>query len=390
MRGRDPGVGERADGGGHARHHLERDAGGAQRLRLLGATPEDERVAVLEPHDDLPRACPLDEELLDVCLREALACAVRTSDRDHLGLRPHRLEDAAVDQVVVHHDVGGREPALPAEREQARIAGTGTHQHDAPAHRPRTLAAPRSRSRRARSRPSASASARAARSSSSNHSRPSGSLTCVRSVTWPSSSRACAASGVLQSPADGDEEGALGGHGDRRVRIVHCREQRARGLVGLPALQRERALPHRREQFARIQRRRPRAVDAEALRAPPRRAPARRPRRHATWPAACRRCRAGPPPPGRGAAPAAGHARRTLLVPTRAPRARPASPPPGAPTSTSRASARAGHGAHASPGANAAGTSFRECTAQSIRPVGKRLLQLLDEEALATDRRQRP
>ena len=32
-------------------HHLERDAGGGERLGLLAAAAEHERVAALEPHD---------------------------------------------------------------------------------------------------------------------------------------------------------------------------------------------------------------------------------------------------------------------------------------------------------------------------------------------------
>src|SRR5262249_59906518 len=97
MRGGDPGIGERADRRGHARHHLERDAGCAQRLRLLGATPEDERVSVLEPHDGLSGTRPLDEQLLDVPLPEPLALAMWTSDRDHLGVPPRPFQTPAHD-----------------------------------------------------------------------------------------------------------------------------------------------------------------------------------------------------------------------------------------------------------------------------------------------------
>ena len=50
---RDAGVGRRGDGGGHAGHDDERHAGGDQRLGLLAAAAEDERIAALEPHHDL-------------------------------------------------------------------------------------------------------------------------------------------------------------------------------------------------------------------------------------------------------------------------------------------------------------------------------------------------
>ena len=54
MRERDAGVGAASDRGRDARHHLER-AAACERLDLLAAAPEDERIAALQP-DDLP--CP--------------------------------------------------------------------------------------------------------------------------------------------------------------------------------------------------------------------------------------------------------------------------------------------------------------------------------------------
>jgi hypothetical protein len=54
-----------------ARHHLEGDAARTSASRLLAAAPEQERVAVLEAHDDLPGTRTLDEQRLDVRLTEA-------------------------------------------------------------------------------------------------------------------------------------------------------------------------------------------------------------------------------------------------------------------------------------------------------------------------------
>ena len=59
---RDPGVARRGHAGGHAGHDLVVAAGGAQRLRLLAAAPEDERVAALQAHDRAPGAGVLDEQ----------------------------------------------------------------------------------------------------------------------------------------------------------------------------------------------------------------------------------------------------------------------------------------------------------------------------------------
>ena len=57
MGDRDAGVGGRRHTGGHAGHDLERHAGLDQRLRLLAAAAEDERVAALEAHDGACRPC---------------------------------------------------------------------------------------------------------------------------------------------------------------------------------------------------------------------------------------------------------------------------------------------------------------------------------------------
>ena len=47
-------------------HHLERHARGGERLGLLAAAPEHERVAALEPHDGGAGAAPLDEQRVDL------------------------------------------------------------------------------------------------------------------------------------------------------------------------------------------------------------------------------------------------------------------------------------------------------------------------------------
>ena len=56
VRERDAGVGGRGDGGGDAGHDDEGHARVDQRLGLLAAAAEDERIAALEAHDDLARA----------------------------------------------------------------------------------------------------------------------------------------------------------------------------------------------------------------------------------------------------------------------------------------------------------------------------------------------
>ena len=64
---RHAGVGGRGDARGHARHDLEADARRAQRLRLLAAASEHERVAALEPDDGSPARPSTSSSLMSSC-----------------------------------------------------------------------------------------------------------------------------------------------------------------------------------------------------------------------------------------------------------------------------------------------------------------------------------
>ena len=91
----DAGVGGHGDGGGDAGHDLEGDAGVAQRLRLLAAAAEDERVAALQPDDALALAGLLDEQGVDRVLVVAAGRAGDLADVDQLGVRRARAPAAA-------------------------------------------------------------------------------------------------------------------------------------------------------------------------------------------------------------------------------------------------------------------------------------------------------
>ena len=58
------------DGRRHARHHLDRNAGGVAGEGLLAAAAEDERVAALEADDVEPAQRAFDDDLVDLVLRE--------------------------------------------------------------------------------------------------------------------------------------------------------------------------------------------------------------------------------------------------------------------------------------------------------------------------------
>ena len=80
--------------GGHARHDLERHARGAQRLGLLAAAAEHERVAALEPHDPLAGLPELDQQRVDVLLRHRDVARL-LADVAQLGVRRARPPSAS-------------------------------------------------------------------------------------------------------------------------------------------------------------------------------------------------------------------------------------------------------------------------------------------------------
>ena len=78
-----------------------------QEQRFGAAVIEDERIAPLQPRDDLALARLLGEQIADRFLLERLRR--RDADVDLLGVGARVAEQARVHQVVVQHDVGRRE-----------------------------------------------------------------------------------------------------------------------------------------------------------------------------------------------------------------------------------------------------------------------------------------
>ena len=139
MRQRNPG---RGGHGGECRHSgddVERDAGCGQRQRLLAAAAVDEGIAALETHDVEPRAAELDEQRVDLVLRQA-----RTADDERL---VGRLGDELRrDEAVVDEHVACAHALEPLHRDEAGIARAGADEGDG---HPRALAtASRKKSRR--------------------------------------------------------------------------------------------------------------------------------------------------------------------------------------------------------------------------------------------------
>ena len=122
----------RGDAGGDAGHDLDGDAFGAQRIELLAATAEDERIAALEANHRLAGLGALDQQRVDLVLRHAVR-ALGLADRDQLGLAPRVIEHALADQAIVENHVGGFQRAHRLHGEQLGIAGAGADQQHAAA-----------------------------------------------------------------------------------------------------------------------------------------------------------------------------------------------------------------------------------------------------------------
>ena len=86
-RHRDAGVRRGRDRAGDAGHDLEGDPGVDERLGLLAAAAEHERVAALEPHHPPARLRVLDQLRVDLLLARRRAGPRGLADVDHLGVR---------------------------------------------------------------------------------------------------------------------------------------------------------------------------------------------------------------------------------------------------------------------------------------------------------------
>ncbi len=124
VRQRNPGIRGAPGGCGNARYDLGRKAGCAQRLELLAATGEHERVAALEPTDILARAHQFDEQCIDGFLGIRLATGP-LADRNKIGVTSGQSQDLVRDEPIVHDHVGGLQNTQGADRQEIRITRPG-------------------------------------------------------------------------------------------------------------------------------------------------------------------------------------------------------------------------------------------------------------------------
>src|SRR5207248_1983544 len=116
-----------AQRGGDAGDHLEGDAGGGERLGLLAAAAEQERVAALEAHDALAAAGGVDQRLVygDAALGVAWA---EFSDREAFGGWRDEVEDARRDEGVVEDEIGLAQQLDGSQGQQTAVPGAGADQ----------------------------------------------------------------------------------------------------------------------------------------------------------------------------------------------------------------------------------------------------------------------
>ena len=113
--------------GGDAGHDLEGHASLDQRLDLLAAATEDQRIAAFEPHHPLAQLGASHEKRVDLRLAHEVAVAL-LAGIDALGPRSRQRQDALADETVMDHDVGPLEQAQRLDRQELGIARTGAHE----------------------------------------------------------------------------------------------------------------------------------------------------------------------------------------------------------------------------------------------------------------------
>ena len=126
VRDGDARIGGHGDGGGDARHDLERDALFLEQQALLAAAPKDEGIAALEPHDGLALLRLRREQRADVLLAHRVMGGC-LADVDALRIRRRPAEDALIREAVVDDDLRPLEALDALERNQSIISGAGPH-----------------------------------------------------------------------------------------------------------------------------------------------------------------------------------------------------------------------------------------------------------------------
>ena len=118
---RNPGVGRRGHARRYAGHDRERDPGRAQRLGLLTAATEHERVTAFQADHLAPGGAVLEQQSLDLGLPDRGTPAL-LAGVDQLGLLARAVERRDRNQPVMDDHVGAGDQVQGAASHQSRIA----------------------------------------------------------------------------------------------------------------------------------------------------------------------------------------------------------------------------------------------------------------------------
>jgi len=124
------GISRSRDGRRYPGYDLEADTRRSERGGFLPTPPEHERITALQTDDSMATACFGHEERVDCLLRLGVMASL-FADEDDTRVRRHELEQAGVDEAVVHDDVGAPYQAAATDREKPGVARTGADERDA-------------------------------------------------------------------------------------------------------------------------------------------------------------------------------------------------------------------------------------------------------------------
>jgi hypothetical protein len=128
IRHRDARIRRHANGRGNSRYDLERHLLLVEEQRLFSAAVEHERIAPLQPDDDLSLARLFDQQQGNRILVERARRSRPDVDPFRVGAR--RAQQPRVDLVVVDHDVGRLEMPQATDRNEAWVSGTRADEVD--------------------------------------------------------------------------------------------------------------------------------------------------------------------------------------------------------------------------------------------------------------------
>ena len=98
-----------------------------RKLKLLAGPSEDHGVAAFQPNDAQALPCATRDPIVDEDLGCAgLACTLAHTDQRRIRMR--EVEDVAVDEAVVEHELGLGQHFGPFQRQQVGVAGAGANQ----------------------------------------------------------------------------------------------------------------------------------------------------------------------------------------------------------------------------------------------------------------------